>query len=212
MVSDKGSDSKYKKIAISHANTTIKNHFRKDYSSYHVVDYDLSTGQIIKKVTRQGAADSSAWARGQGWGLYGYTMMYRFTKDAAYLSQARHIAQLILNHPNLPADKIPYWDFNAPDIPNTNRDVSAGAIIASGLLELGQYVNKKERKQYIDVAQTILQSLSSDIYRSKAGTNGGFILLHSVGSKPVNSEVDVPLTYADYYFAEALLRFKKWYL
>lgn len=211
-VSDNGSDPKYKNIAISHANTTLKNHFRKDYSSYHVVDYDLSTGQIIKKVTRQGAADSSAWARGQAWGLYGYTMMYRFTKDAAYLSQARHIAQFILNHPNLPADKIPYWDFNAPDIPYTNRDVSAGAIMASALLELGQYVNKKERKQYIDVAQTILQSLSSDTYRAKAGTNGGFILLHSVGAKPVNSEVDVPLTYADYYFVEALLRFKKWYL
>lgn len=211
-VSDNGGDKKYKEIAINHANTTLQNHFRPDYSSYHVVDYDLSTGQIIKKVTRQGAADSSAWARGQGWGLYGYTMMYRFTKDAKYLTQARHIAQFILNHPNLPADKIPYWDFDAPGIPNTNRDASAGAIMASGLLELAQYVNKKERKQYVGVAQKMLQSLSSDSYRAKPGTNGGFILQHSVGAIPGNSEVDVPLTYADYYFIEALLRYRKWYL
>jgi hypothetical protein len=211
-VSDNGGDKKYKEIAIKHTNTTLQNHFRQDYSSYHVIDFDTSTGQVIKKVTRQGAADSSAWARGQGWGLYGYTMMYRFTKDGKYLTQARNIAQFILNHPNLPADKIPYWDFDAPGIPNTNRDASAGAILASGLLELGQYVDKKERKQYIDVAQTILLSLSSDVYRAKTGTNGGFILLHSVGSKPANSEVDVPLTYADYYFIEALLRYKKWYL
>jgi len=211
-VSDNGGDPKYKEIAVAHANTTLKNHFRPDYSSYHVIDYDTTTGQVIKKVTRQGAADSSAWARGQGWGLYGFTMMYRFTKDAKYLTQARHIAQFILNHPNLPADKIPYWDFDAPGIPNTNRDASAGAIMASGLLELGQYVNKKERKQYVGVAQKMLQSLSSDAYRAKPGTNGGFILLHSVGSIPANSEVDVPLTYADYYFIEALLRYRKWYL
>jgi hypothetical protein len=139
-------------------------------------------------------------------------MMYRFTKDAKYLTQARHIAQFILNHPNLPADKISYWDFDAPGIPNTNRDASAGAIMASGLLELAQYVNKKERKQYVGVAQKMLQSLSSDSYRAKPGTNGGFILQHSVGAIPGNSEVDVPLTYADYYFIEALLRYRKWYL
>ncbi len=139
-------------------------------------------------------------------------MMYRFTKDAKYLSQAKHIAQFILNHPNLPSDKIPYWDFDAPGIPNANRDASAGAIMASGLLELAQYVSKKQREQYVSTAQKMLQTLSSNLYRAKPGTNGGFILQHSVGAIPSNSEVDVPLTYADYYFIEALLRYRKWYL
>jgi unsaturated chondroitin disaccharide hydrolase len=211
-VSDNGGDSKYKEIAITHANTTLKNHFRPDYSSYHVLEYNLNTGEVIKKKTAQGAADSSAWARGQGWALYGYTMMYRFTKDKRYLLQAKNIAKFILNHPNLPEDKIPYWDFDAPNIPNALRDASSGAVIASGLLELGQYATKTEKKQYVTVAEKIINSLSSDKYRAKLGENGGFLLMHNVGSIPHNDEVDAPNTYADYYFLEALMRYKKWYL
>lgn len=202
---------KYWDIAVSHADSTLKNHFRKDYSSYHVVDYDMSNGKVIKKVTHQGYADESAWSRGQSWGLYGYTMMYRFTKDKRYLDQANHIAQYILNSPNLPADKIPYWDFNAPNIPNALRDVSAATINASALLELAQY-NQKEKKNYVNIAKQILLNVASDKYKAKLGENGGFILMHSVGSIPHNSEVDVPLTYADYYFLEALHRYKNWYL
>lgn len=211
-VSDNGGNAKYKEIAITHANTTIKNHFRPDYSSYHVIDYDLNTGKVLKKITAQGAADSSAWSRGQAWGLYGYTMMYRFTKDKNYLKQAKKIAKFILNHPNLPEDKIPYWDFDAPNIPNALRDASAGAVVASALLELGQYANKSEKKLYVASAEKMLESLSSDKYRAKLGENGGFLLMHSVGSIPHKSEIDVPLTYADYYFLEALLRYKNWYL
>lgn len=209
---DNGADPKFKEIAITHANTTIQNHFRPDYSSYHVLDYDLETGKVLRKVTWQGAADSSAWSRGQAWGLYGYTMMYRFTKDKSYLKQAKNIAKFILNNPNLPADKIPYWDFNAPNIPNALRDASAASIMASALLELGQYAGKKEKKEYVDAAQKMIQSLVSDKYRAKLGENGGFLLMHSVGALPFNSEVDVPLTYADYYFLEALHRYKNWYL
>ncbi|TDE44519.1 glucuronyl hydrolase [Flavobacterium rhamnosiphilum] len=211
-VTDNGGDAKYKEIAITHANTTIKNHFRPDFSSYHVIDYDLNTGKVLKKITAQGAADSSAWSRGQSWALYGYTMMYRFTKDKKYLDQAKNIAKFILNHPNLPEDKIPYWDFNAPNMPNALRDASAGAVVASALLELGQYANKKEKKLYLTSAEKMIQSLASDKYRAKLGENGGFLLMHSVGSIPHKSEIDVPLTYADYYFLEALLRYKKWYL
>jgi hypothetical protein len=211
-VTDNGGDKKYKEIAITHANTTLKNHFRPDHSSYHVLDYDLKTGTVSRKKTAQGYADESAWARGQSWGFYGYTVMYRFTKDQRYLNQAKSIASFILNHPNLPADGIPYWDFNAPDIPKTYRDASAGAVLASGLLELAQYVKKKEQKKYIAAAEKILRSLSSDAYRAKWGTNGGFLLMHSIGSLPARSEVDVPLTYADYYFLEALKRYKDWYL
>jgi unsaturated chondroitin disaccharide hydrolase len=196
-------DSSFYKIAVSHANTTMKNHFRSDYSSYHVVDYDTATGKVVKKNTHQGYADESAWARGQAWGLYGYTMCYRFTKDKAYLQQAEHIAAFILQHPNLPTDMVPYWDFNAPGIPNEPRDASAAAVIASGLYELSKY--SKEGKKYKATANKILQNLTS-LYRSPVGENKGFILLHSTGHKPANSEIDVPINYADYYYIEALLR------
>ncbi|MGN7720702.1 glycoside hydrolase family 88 protein [Chitinophaga sp. 22620] len=206
-----GGSSRFREIALIHANTTIKNHYRPDYSTFHIVDYNLDNGEIIKKVNGQGAHDTSAWSRGQAWGLYGFTMMYRFTKDQAYLNQARNIANFILSHPNLPADKIPYWDYNAPQIP-TSRDASAGAIAASALLELGQYTTGRERSRYVDAATVMLRSLSSDAYRARLGENGGFLLKNSVGSFLANSEVDVPLTYADYYFLEGLLRYKKWYL
>jgi rhamnogalacturonyl hydrolase YesR len=199
---------KYRDICISHADKTIQNHYRPDYSSYHVVSYDTITGQVEKKNTGQGFADESAWGRGQAWGLYGFVVMYRETKDKKYLEQAQHIASFILNHPNLPADKIPYWDFNAPDIPNAKRDASAGAIIASALIELSQYTDKTSKKKYLDVAETQIRTLSSPEYFAETGTNGYFILKHSVGSLPGKSEVDVPLTYADYYYIEALLRYK----
>ena len=207
-----GGDKRFHEIAVTHSNSTMKNHYRPDYSSYHVLDYDLQSGNVSRKVTHQGYADESAWARGQVWGLYGYVVMYRFTKNKEYLTQANNIARFLLNHPNLPADKIPYWDFNAPDIPNAKRDASAGSILASALLELAQYSKGSEKKRYVSTAETILRSLSSPAYRAPSGTNGGFLLMHSVGHLPGKSEIDVPLTYADYYFIEALDRYKKWYL
>lgn len=200
-------DSSFYRIAVTHANTTMKNHFRPDYSSYHVVNYNPVTGAVQQKRTAQGAADSSAWARGQAWGLYGFTVMYRETKDKKYLDEANHIAEFILNNPNLPADKIPYWDFDAPNIPHALKDASAAAIIASALLELSKY-NKAKSQNYIKVASTIIWNLSTPEYRAAVGTNGGFVLKHSVGSLPGDSEVDVPLTYADYYFFEAMKRYK----
>src|SRR6478609_267958 len=145
-------DSSFYKIAVTHANTTMKNHFSPDYSSYHVLNYNPETGGVQQKRTAQGAADSSAWARGQAWGLYGFTVMYRETKDKKYLDQANHIAKFLLNNPNLPADKIPYWDFNAPGIPNALRDASAASIMASALLELSGYAGKKESNEYREVA------------------------------------------------------------
>ncbi|MDR1336960.1 MAG: glucuronyl hydrolase, partial [Tannerella sp.] len=133
---------------------------------------------------------------------------YRETKAQRYLDQARSIAGFLLGHPNLPADKIPYWDFNAPGIPEAKRDASAGAIIASALIELSRYVDGEAAGQYIRVAETQLRTLSSPEYFAEAGTNGYFILKHSTGHLPGNSEVDVPLTYADYYYIEALLRYR----
>lgn len=211
-VSDNGGDKKYKEIAVTHSNTTLKNHFRSNYSSYHVLDYNLETGTVNRKITFQGAADCSAWARGQAWGFYGYITMYRFTKNKVYLDQAKRIANFMLQHHNLPVDKIPYWDFDAPLIPLAKRDASAAAIIASGLLELGQYTKGNEQLEYLVAAETMLQSLSGDTYRAKQGENGGFLLKHSTGALPLNSEIDVPLIYADYYFLEALKRYKDWYL
>ncbi|SNC77678.1 Glycosyl Hydrolase Family 88 [Hymenobacter gelipurpurascens] len=197
-------DSSFYKIAVSHANTTMRNHFRPDFSTYHVVDYDTLTGQVVKKTTHQGFANESAWARGQGWALYGYTMCYRETKNKAYLAQAENVARYILNHPNLPADLIPYWDFNAPSIPNEPRDASAGAVIASALYELSTY-SPTNSALYRRKADKMMSSLTRH-YTAKPGGSHGFLLLHSTGSKPANSEVDVPLIYADYYFLEALLR------
>lgn len=203
-------DPSFARIARTHANTTMKNHFRKDYSSYHVIGYDSTTGAVLKRNTHQGAADSSAWARGQTWGLYGYTMMYRETKDKAYLGQAQHIADYILNHPRLPEDMIPYWDFDAPGIPDVPRDASAGAVAASALLELSRFTKGEDSRRYWNAGEKMLESLCSPAYLAKEGENNDFILMHSVGSLPHNSEVDVPLTYADYYFVEALLRYKQW--
>ncbi len=202
-------DSSFYKIAVTHANTTMKNHFRPDNSSYHVVNYNAETGGIKQKKTAQGYADESAWARGQSWGLYGYVVMYRETKDKKYLDQANRIADYILNNPNLPKDKIPYWDYNAPDIPNALRDASAGSVMASGLLELSKYVDKARADKYVSAAAQVLTVLSTKEYYADHGTNGGFILKHSVGSLPGKSEVDVPLTYADYYYVEGLIRLKQ---
>lgn len=196
---------KYYEIADKHAQTTLKNHFRNDYSSYHVVSYDTISGKVEKKQTHQGYSDPSAWARGQAWALYGFTLSYRYTNDADYLKLAEQVAKFIFSNPNMPADMIPYWDFNDPAIPNAPRDASAACIIASALYELSEYsVNKA---QYTTWADTILSSLI-DNYMAQEGTTQGFLLLHSTGNYPSSDEIDAPIVYADYYFLEALSRKK----
>lgn len=199
-------DSSFYKIAVSHADQTIKNHFRPDFSSYHVIDYDtLNAGKVLQKLTAQGYANESAWARGQAWALYGYTLCFRETRNKTYLAQADGIANFILNNKTTPADGIPYWDYNDPKIPNVSRDASAAAITASALYELAKYSNSAKR--YKAAADKILYSLSTE-YTSKIGGNYGFILEHSTGHLPAKSEIDVPINYADYYYLEALLRSK----
>ncbi|NQU86356.1 MAG: glycoside hydrolase family 88 protein [Mariniphaga sp.] len=195
-------DSKFKDIAIAHANTTLKNHYRDDMSSVHVVDYDTITGDVLLKQTHQGLNDDSSWGRGQAWGLYGFTLCFRETEYPKYLDAAERIADYIIS--NLPADYVSYWDFSDPAIPETFRDASAAAITASALFELSQYSQKG--KKYLEIANKITDSLSSEKYRAKQGENGGFILMHSVGNKPGNSEIDVAMNYADYYYVEALKR------
>jgi len=201
-------DSVYYKIAKKHAMNTMKNHYRDDNSSFHVVDYDTITYGVRKKQTWQGASDSSSWARGQAWGLYGFTVAFRETGDSSFLKQAEKIAAYIMNNKTTPEDNIPYWDYKASDLQNEPRDASAAAITASALLELQNYIPAK-KTEYLVYAKTILKSLSSDEYLAAPGTNGNFLLKHSTGSRPENSEVNTAINYADYYFLEALSRYKK---
>lgn len=206
---DYSKDENFRKIALSHADKTIVHHFRPDYSSYHVVSYDRETGVPHRKQTHQGAGDESAWSRGQAWGLYGYTYLYRETKDKRYLEQAKNIANFLINHPQMPQNFIPYWDYNAPQIPNTPRDASAACIMASALVELSDFVDAGLKKKYMAVVDTQIRALSSAEYTARLGENGDFILKHSTGAYPFKSEIDAPLTYADYYYLEALTRLKK---
>ena len=198
-------DSTFHKIAVSHANTTLKNHFREDDSSYHVVVYDTISGEVKDKVTHQGFNANSSWARGQGWGIYGFTMCYRYTKDIRYLEQAIASANFYLNHPNLREDGIPYWDFDDTAIPDAPRDVSAASVIASAFYELSRY---DADAKYVNYADKVLNTLRSKEYILDATVEAPFILDHSTGNWPKNDEVDEPIVYGDYYFLEALLRKK----
>lgn len=193
-------------IAVSHAITTMHNHFRPDYANYHVVVYDTVTGKKIKGVTHQGYSDSSMWARGQSWAIYGFTMCYRETRDTQFLSFAQKVTDVYLQR--LPKDLIPYWDFDDPAIPNAPKDASAACVTASALLELSTFVKDASKAQmYRHKAEQMLAVLSSDQYQSGI-TNNAF-LLHSTGHKPAGSEINASIIYADYYYMEALLRLKK---
>ena len=198
-------DSTFYNIAVSHANTTLKNQFRPDNSIYHVVEYDSLTGSVKSKGTHQGFAKESSWARGQAWGIYGFTMAYRYTKNESYLAQAEATAQFYMNHVNLPKDGVPYWDFNDPAIPNAPRDASAAAIVSSALFELYSFT---KNEMYLNFATRVLDSLNSEKYILDPAIQGPFILGHSTGNWPKNDEIDEPIVYADYYFLQALLRKK----
>jgi unsaturated chondroitin disaccharide hydrolase len=207
-ISANGGDASYADLATQHAQTTIKNHFRADNSSFHLVNYNSTTGAVIAKKTVQGLADGSAWARGQSWGLYGYTESFVASKKPEFLAQAQKIAAFLLAHKNMPADKVPYWDYDAPDTPGaqTPRDASAAAVLASGLLQLAGLVAEPDASKYRDFALAILKSLASPAYAAAAGTNSHFLLMHSTGHLPANTEIDAAINYADYYYLEALLR------
>lgn len=200
-----GGDKKLYDMAVSHADTTMKYHFRPDYTSYHVAVYDTLTGEFVKGVTHQGYDDNSMWARGQAWAIYGYTVVYRETKEPRFLDFVQKVADVYLEH--LPDDYVPYWDFNDPAIPYAPRDASAACVVASALLELSGYVSPEKGQEYKKAAVCMLESLSSDKYRS--GKSKPAFLLHSTGNYPSHSEIDAAIIYADYYYIEALMRLKR---
>lgn len=198
------SDKRYYDMAKKHAETTLKNHIRPDFTTYHVVVYDTATGGVSKRKTDQGKADESMWARGQAWGIYGFTMCYRETKDPRFLETAKRLADVFMSR--LPADKVPYWDFDAPQNEQEPRDASAAAIAASGLIELGTLAQTpNDRLTYLGHGRTLLKALSKPPYATD-NTPVPALLLHSTGSKPHNSEIDVAINYADYYYMEGLMR------
>lgn len=203
-------DPVYRNAAISHATITMEHHFRDDYSSFHLVNYGRETGKPNWKQTFQGIADDSSWSRGQGWGLYGYTMSYRFTQDEKFLEHAKGIANYILNHPNMPDDLVPYFDYDAPKHEGTTlyRDSSAASLVASALLELSTFVEGAESERYYDAAMKMLRTLSSPAYLADIGENGHFLLKQATGNFPANDELNSSLNYGDYYYLQALNRCK----
>lgn len=187
-------------IAVRHAEVTMENQFRPDGTNYHVVVYDKETGQAVKQITHQGFSDESIWARGQAWAIYGYTMVYRETKDPRFLAFAQKVTDVYLHQ--LPDDLVPYWDFDDPEIPNAPRDASAASIVASALLELSGFVKDKG---YFEKAEEMLKSLSKSYHTSGKNTA---LLSQVTGHKPNGSEINASINYADYYYLEALLRYK----
>ena len=201
-----GNGERFDMIARSHATKTMAHHFRADGGTYHVLDYDQETLRVKGIMRGQGASCETAWSRGQAWAIYGYTMMYRETKDPAYLAFAQKVSDFAIDNPNMPEDGVPYWDFGAP---GEERDSSAASVMASGLLELSTFVGREKGAKYRAFAVKQLLSLCSDAYFAKPGENGDWLLKHGVGHKPAGGEIDVPLDYGDYYFLEALLRFRR---
>jgi hypothetical protein len=199
---------KYYHIANKHSINTMEKQFRPDFSSFQVVDYD--TGSFLPKYrgSFQGYSDSTAWARGQSWGLYGFVVAFRETQDRVYLDQSIRIASYILGHENFPDDCIPYWDYLSPDIPDTYRDATAAAILASALIELSSFSEVKQPGQYVKVAKNIIHTMVTQGYIDNHNEYENFVLNKGVGSIPGDYEVGVPIIYGDYYLLEALVRYK----
>ena len=192
-------------IATAEARTALRHHVRADWSTAHVTEFDPDTGEFIKQDTAQGLSATSCWSRGQAWAVYGFAECYRETGDAAFLDAARNLAEYCLRR--LPIDRVPYWDYDSPLIPNDVRDSSAAAILGSGMLLLAKLEsNSRQAARWRAQALAMLESLWEN-YSSRS-TNEPCILLHGTRSKPEGS-MDHGLIYGDYYFVEALTRLTK---
>jgi len=198
--SQNGGKQEWFDMAVSHADKTIENHIRPAGNTFHLVDYDPVSGKVLQVCNCPQGLDqeNATWGRGQAWSLAGFALSFRYTGYERYLRTAIRAADWYLA--NVPSDLVPIWDFAAP--PSQPRDTSAAAITASALVELSRYV--KDGEKYLNAAYAILNSLSSPAYLADPATSDG-ILLHGTGTYP-DSQVDVSLSYGDYYFIEALLR------
>lgn len=205
LASEISGDDRYCRMAVNHAETTMKNHFRKDGSTYHVLVYDDKTGEVIKKITHQGYSDDSMWARGQAWAIYGFSMAYKKSGDKRFLRTAVKAADVFWE--KIPDDFVPCWDFDDPEIPDAPKDASAAAIAAAGMIEIAALTNKPEQgRRYLRQAVKILESLSSPEY--SGGDASDALILHCTGHKPHGYEIDSSIIYGDYYYVEALMRLR----
>jgi unsaturated chondroitin disaccharide hydrolase len=195
-------DPAFAQLATRHALTSMRVHLRPDGSTAHVALFDPVTGAFQRQETWQGQSATSTWSRGQAWAIHGFTDAYRESRRPELLDAAQRAADWYLAR--LPADRVPYWDFEAPDIPRAPRDASAAAIAAAGLAELGRLTAEERGAGYRRAAQNILASLASSYLT--LGTPNQAVLAHSVGFFRHDSEVDVGLVYADYYLLEAISR------
>jgi len=212
-----GGSSTWKTMAISHATKTLNNHVRSDGTTFHVVNYDQKTGAVISKYTVQGYSNSSTWSRGQAWALYGFSIVYRETRNSTFLTAARRTADAFLRllHFDLTGksspDPIPYWDFSAPaTLASTlaDKDSSAGAIGASGLLELSKWETDSARKVvYANAAAAILTKLATSSYIA-AASQGEALLMHGTSNRPGKS-YNTGLIYGDYFMLEAVLKLSR---
>ena len=195
-------------LAVTHAKTTMQNHFRPDGSCYHVAVYDTISGNFIKGVTHQGYSDDSMWSRGQSWAIYGYTMVYRYTRNRMFLDFAQKVTDIYIKRLKETSDDfIPLWDMDdSRGTMGAPKDVSAACVVADALLELQQYVGGEKGEEYKQFALQTLAQLSTSKYQS--GKKNVAFLMHSTGHHPAGSEIDACIIYADYYYLEALNRVK----
>jgi unsaturated chondroitin disaccharide hydrolase len=201
--SQNGGPELYAEMACAHAQIVCRDFIRPDGGTYRIVRYDVNNGRIINKGTMQGAGDETTWSRGQAWAQYGMVVTYRYTKEKKFLDAAEKLADYFINH--LAEGHVSNWDFQSE---LKHPDVSATCVVASALFEMLNYVeNDSLREHYRREAEAMVQSLCSPPYFA-AGLNTNCLLTHSVQFLPLNSNVDVPSIFADYYFLEALLRYR----
>ena len=200
---EKTGNQEYYDTACKHAFTTMQYFVRGDGSTYHIVEFDPNSGQVVRITTLQGYNAESCWSRGQAWGIYGFALAYNYTKREEFLKTAEKLADYYIA--NCPSDYVPCWDFNDPKIPNTIRDSSAAAITVCGLLDLSDAEpDKTKAENYEEIAYKILTSLSQNYLTF--GLNSHGILLHGCFHKSNDIATDSSLIFGDYYYMEALIK------
>lgn len=205
--SEESGDPRFAHIATAHAETALAHFLRPDGSNNHIVCFDPLTGEVERVDGGQGYAPESAWSRGQAWALYGMTNIYKYTRDVRFLEAAQRSAYHFIA--SLPEDGVPYWDFRLPGFDGQPRDTSAGAIAASGLLDLAELTPPAAGARFRKAAVDMLEAMTE---RYATFGRDGFhaILTGGTGHVPENKNIDVSLIYGDYYYVEAVAKLVGW--